>query len=323
MKQSKYFTFIFSASLYLCFSASHLLYSEVVSRVVAEVNGEIVTSQELDQILRPLYSKYKRVFSGDDLEKRMEEARKDAITQLIERKLVLQEAKKKNIQVDEKDVESRLSQLRTKFDSEDEFYYALEREGMTVDQLRENLREQLLVRTLTRQEIASSASVSPKEITNYYNDNIKTKFSEPEMVQVGQILIKKGKEKETRDLAYQRIQEVKAKLKQGVPFETVAKEYSEGPYAKEGGDLPFFAKGNLMKEIEQEAFSLDVGQTSDVIESDLGFHILTLKARKKDRVKPLSEAWAEIEEELFQKKLKDVHQKWVDELKKKAHIQIY
>jgi len=78
-----------------------------------------------------------------------------------------------------------------------------------------------------------------------------------------------------------------------------------------------------MKEIEQEAFSLDVGQTSDVIESDLGFHILTLKARKKDRVKPLSEAWAEIEEELFQKKLQDVHKKWVDELKKKAHIQIY
>jgi len=236
MKQSfKYFTFIFSASLYLCFSASYLLYSEVVSRVVAEVNGEIVTSQELDQILRPLYSKYKRVFSGDDLEKRMEDARKDAITQLIERKLVLQEAKKKNIQVDEKDVESRLKQLRSKFDSEDEFYYALEREGMTVDQLRENLREQLLVRTLTRQEIAGSASVSPKEITDYYNQNVKIKFSEPEMVQVGQILIKKGKEKEKRDLAYQRIQEAESKLKQGVAFETVAKEYSEGPNAKEGG----------------------------------------------------------------------------------------
>jgi parvulin-like peptidyl-prolyl isomerase len=68
---------------------------------------------------------------------------------------------------------------------------------------------------------------------------------------------------------------------------------------------------------------MEVGQTSDIIESDLGYHILVLKARKKDRVKPLSEVWQDIEDELFQKKLQEVHKKWVDELKKKAHIQIY
>jgi uncharacterized protein YbjQ (UPF0145 family) len=82
--------FLLVLTILFCISGRDSLYSEIVSRVVAEVNGEIVTSQELDQILRPLYAKYKRVYSGEDLAKRMEEARKDAISQLVERKLVLQ-----------------------------------------------------------------------------------------------------------------------------------------------------------------------------------------------------------------------------------------
>lgn len=300
---------------------SHLIYSEsaVISRVVADVNGEIVTSQELDQMLRPLYAKYKRSYSGEELEKRLVEARKEALDQLIERKLVLQEAKKKNLQVDEKDAEARLKQIKSKFDSEEEFYFALGKEGMTVDQLREDIHEQLLVRTLTRQEVSRSVIVRPKEIADYYEKNI-SKYSDPEQIQVGQILIKKEKD---REAAYHKIQEAKKRLDEGTSFEAVAKEFSEGPYAKEGGNLPFFSKGDLMKEIENEAFSLEVGHTSDIIESELGFHIVILNAKKQSRVKPLSEAWAEIQDQLYQEKVEVIHKKWVGELKKKAHIAIY
>ncbi|MBI1884423.1 MAG: SurA N-terminal domain-containing protein [Chlamydiae bacterium] len=309
--------FVLFLSLFLsCLSLSH---SAVVSRVVAEVNGEIITSQELDQVLRPLYAKYKRAYSGEELNKHMEEARRDALSQLIERKLVLQEAKKQNIQIEDKKVEERFQAVKSKFDSDDEFYYALEKEGMTTDQLRENIREQLLVKTLSRQEILRSIHVRPKEVSDYYSQNTQ-RFSEPEMVQMGQILVKKGDHAEA---AKQKIEEAQKKLKGGTSFEAVAKEYSEDPYAKEGGDMPFFAKGNLMKEIEDEAFSMEVGQTSETIESDLGYHILTLKARKQDRVKPLSEVYSEIEEELYQQKVEAFHEKWVEKLKKKAHVVVY
>lgn len=295
------------------------LQSEVVSRVVAEVNDDIITSQELDQILRPLYAKYKSVYSGEELEKHVREARKNAIEQLIERKLVLQEAKKKNIQVDTKDVETKLGQIKSKFDSEEEFYYALEKEGMTVDQLRENIHEQLLVRTLTRQEVTRSISVSPKEVDDYYKKHIDD-YSEPEMVQIGQILVKKGKDTAA---ARKKIEEAQAKLKNGASFEAVAKEYSEGPYAKEGGNLPFYAKGDLLKEIEDAAFSLSVGQNSGIIESSLGFHLIILKAKKEPHVRSLTEVWSEVEEVIYQKEIEVVHKKWVTRLKSKAHIQIY
>ncbi|MBI1870997.1 MAG: SurA N-terminal domain-containing protein [Chlamydiae bacterium] len=293
--------------------------AEIVTRVVAEVNGEIVTSQELDQILRPLYAKYKSVYSGEELEKHMTDARRDAIDQLIERKLVLQEAKKQNLQVEDKRIEERLNTIKAKFDSEDEFYYALEKEGMTVDQLRENIKEQLMVRLLSRQEVSKSIVVSPKEISDFYDQNIK-KYSDPEMIQVGQILVKKEKDVEA---AREKIEEAKKHLDEGTPFETVAKDSSEGPYAQEGGVMPFFAKGELMKEIEDKAFSMEVGQTGGIIETDLGFHIVTLKARKKTRVKPLSEAWSEIEDELYQKKVEEFHSQWVEKLKKKSHILVY
>lgn len=312
------YLFLLLFSFFILFSP-WVSQSEVVTRVVAVVNGEIITSQELDQMLRPLYSKYKNAYEGQELIQKMEEARKNAIDQLVERKLVLQEAKKQNVQIDEKDVETRLNQIRKKFDSEDEFYYALEKEGINVDQLRENILEQLLVRTLTRQEVLRSVSVRPKDVTDSYHQNIKD-FSEPEMIQLGQILVKKGEDKDT---AYKKIKEVEAKLKAGGSFEALAKEYSQDPYAKEGGTLPFFAKGQLRKEIEEKAFAMEVGQTSDIIESDLGHHIIVLKARKENRVKPLSEAWSEIENDLYQKKMGEVHKKWVEELKKKAHIKIY
>jgi len=300
-------------------SAQSGVWSEVVSRVVAQVNGDIITSQELDQIVRPLYAKYKSVYSGEELEKRIREARKNAIDQLIERKLILQEAKKKNIQVDPKDIETKLGQIKSKFDSDEEFYYALEKEGMTVDQLRENINEQLLVRTLTRQEVTRSISVSPKEVDDYYKKHIDD-FSEPEMVQVGQILVKKGKDAEA---ARKKIEKAFAKLKKGNSFESVVKEYSEGPFAKEGGNLPFYAKGDLLSEIEKAAFSLSVGERSGIIESSLGFHIILLKAKKEPRVNTLTEVWSEIEEVIYQKEIEQVHKKWVARLKEKAHIQIY
>jgi parvulin-like peptidyl-prolyl isomerase len=303
----------------LLFSGQNGVWSEVVSRVVAEVNGDIITSQELDQIIRPLYAKYKSVYSGEELEKRVRAARKNAIDQLIERKLVLQEAKKKNIQVDVKDVETKLGQIKSKFDSDEEFYYALEKEGMTVDQLRENINEQLLVRTLTRQEVTRSISVSPKEVDDYYKKHIDD-YSEPEMVQIGQILVKKGKDAQA---ARKKIEEALAKLKKGEAFEAVAKEYSEGPFAKEGGNLPFYAKGDLLTEIEQASFSLSVGEKSDIIESSLGFHIIVLKAKKEPHVRSLTEVWSEVEEVIYQKEIEQVHKKWVARLKSKAHIQIY
>lgn len=308
----------------LCGSLLYLLLvspadSEVVSRVVAEVNGEIITSQELEQIIRPVFAKYKRAYSGEELERKMEQARKDAVAQLIERKLVLLEAKKQSILIDERDVEKRFSQIRSKFDSEDEFYYALEREGISADQLRENIREQILVRQLTRKEVTRSVSVSPREITDYYNKNI-ARYSEPERVQVGQILIKKGNDKQD---ARRKIELALQKISEGVPFEIAAKEYSEGPYAKDGGNMPFFGKGELMKELEDAIRTMEVGQKSGIIESALGYHIIVLKAKKKPRVQPLSEVWVQIEDELYQEKASAIHKQWVEGLKKKAHVRIY
>ena len=133
-------------------------------------------------------------------------------------------------------------------------------------------------------------------------------------------MIKKGDDPAA---AREKIEKAFEKLKSGDSFETVAKEVSEGANAEDGGSLPFYARGELLKELEEAAFSLEVGKTSDVIETKLGYHIILVKARKIGRKIPLSEVWTEIEDQLFQERAQKMHQVWVDELKKKAHIRLY
>ncbi|MDP3980725.1 MAG: peptidylprolyl isomerase, partial [Chlamydiota bacterium] len=153
----------------------------------------------------------------------------------------------------------------------------------------------------------------------YYKEHIQ-KYQEPEMVSACHILIKKSSD---HDAAQAKLTEVQKKLSEGVPCETVAKEYSEGPKASEGGDLGFFARGKMLPQIEEKAFQLNVGEISPVIESDIGYHIIQLKARKKERVKPLSEVYSEIQDIIQQGKIQEARTAWLKELRKKAYIAIY
>ncbi|MFC1668353.1 peptidylprolyl isomerase [Chlamydiota bacterium] len=288
-----------------------------IDRIVAIVNDEIITQSDIDFMITPLYAKYKDKLSSADLTRKMEEARKEALQQLIDRTVIIQEAQKKEIKVSDDDIDKRLSAIRKKFNSEEEFLEALRRDDLTVQDMKEKIREQLLIKKITREEVTASILVSPKEIESYYVAH-KYEFGEKEKVKISHILVKKS---DTYDVIL-RINDIHERLKGGEDFQALARKHSQGPHAKKGGDIGYIEKGQMLPEIEQAAFSLDVGEISKIIKSDIGFHIIKVHLRKEERIKPLLEVWVEIKEFLFQKKAIAAHTEWVRKLRKKSYIEI-
>jgi len=280
--------------------------AEVVDKILATVNGEPVTMSELERLLFPVFKQAEQTYKGEELEAYKKEAQKQLLGQLIENKLVLQKAKKDGLAITEAAMEEELADIREKFGTMDEFKKALEKEGLTLEQYKKDLTDQLTVRAIIEREVVPKAKVSPEEIEQYYSEH-SAEFSNPEMVSIGHILIKTD-EKTAQDVYNQ--------LQEGADFDELAKQYSEA------GEVGYVPVNKLKQELRDIVDSLDVGEYSKIIKTDIGWHIIKLKDRKPPEQLSISSVWTGIEDKLFRKKLAEEHEKWMSKIKEKAHIVI-
>lgn len=282
------------------------LYAVVIDKVVATVNGEPVTLSELERILQPVYKQFEQIYKGEELEEAEKRARHELLEQLIENKIILQKAREEGVMITEAAMEEELADIKDKFGSMEEFQKALEKEGLTLEQYKKDLTEQLTIRAMIEREVVSKAKVSPEEIEEYYNKH-KDEFTSPEMVHIGHILIKNNEKK---------IQDIYKQIGEGKDFSELANKYSEA------GDPGFIPIDQLKPELRQIVDSLKPGEYSKIIKTDIGWHIIKLLEKKEPEPIPLSSAWDELEDKLFRKKLTQEHKKWITRLKSKAHIVI-
>ncbi len=294
--------------------------AEVVDKVVVVVNDEVITLSEVDQRLGPLYQEYQNIYRGADLAKKVEEARQKVIDELIDQKLLLGAAKKEAIEVKDKEVEERLEELRKKFGSREDLERALIRENTTVGEIRKRLKEQIAVKKFINNRIISKITVSPVEVRDYYEAH-RHEFGEPEKVKMRDILIKikdgGGSNENPAVLAA----EVARRLREGGDFAGLAKAYSEGPGADEGGSMGYVKKGDLKKEIEDVVFALKPGECSNVIRTDLGCYIFKVEEKVPARVRELSEVRVDIENFLFNNKAGRSLREVAKDLRKNAYIE--
>lgn len=294
--------------------------AEVVDQIIAEVNGEIITYSELKRILDPIYAQYSKVYGGDELIGRVRQARGQALDQLIENKLILQEAQTMGLEMNEKAVEKRIKEIKSRFPTEEAFLETLKREGSSYDSFVDQVENQLLIKALVSREVTSKVIVSPREIETYYNDN-KEKFSDQERVQLFHIMVKK--DPENLFLSQETARQIYRKVEAGDDFKQLAKDYSEGPNAEKGGDLGLVVKGQLIPELSEIAFSLPVKKVSEVIETDGAYHLLWVDDKTVAKIKPLEEVERLVEDAVFRKKATEKNNKWIVSLKEKAYINIF
>lgn len=296
------------------------LSAEVLEGIVAIVNDEVITRHDLEEYLAPLYFQYKAEYQGEELQEKLKKLQSDGLRQLIEEKLLLSEARKRKLTVDPKEIQSRLDQVKGRFSSQEEFEETLSRQGLVVEDLEERYRDQIIIGKLVDEEVRYQISVSPSEVTEYYDAHL-VEFNLPERIRLKNILIRAEKEEEEEE-AFVRIHEIAGMLGDGRSFEELAKQYSQGPNADEGGLMGLVGEGDLSPELETAVFSLPAGKISGVVKSSLGYHLFKVEERIPAQVKPLAEAQQEIQDRLQREKYEIRYKSFIGELRSKAYISL-
>ncbi len=309
----------FALILAVASPACDLYAADVVERILAVVNDEVVTDQDLGIVMTPVLAQYRTMYTGSEYDDKVKEARQEFLSKVIDDKIILSEAKRLQVTVTDQEVDEMMADVRNKFPSREAFISTIEEQGLTEKKLWNRFRDQLLTQKLVSYEVKSKVSVSPGEVNEYYK-NHSQEFVQGDRVHLMQILIRLSlhSDEEAKSLA----EGLVAQLREGKPFDELAKAHSEGSEASAGGDMGWVEKGQLMGEIDEKVFSLEQGQITDPIASSLGYHLFKVVEKDKSSVKPISEVRNAIQDILFKDKFRDRLDSWMKSLKKNAYISI-
>jgi len=308
--------------LFLVLLYPHFLNAEIVDGIVAVVNNEVITQTELNAILLPIYTQYKSTYSDEELLTKIDEAKKNILYQLIEDRLILQEAQKIGMPATDEEVAERLEQIKSQFSSSEEFKSALASQGLTSADLKEKYREQIMIKKMVNREVRSRVSVTPIEIALFYEKN-KDDFCVPAQVKVMTIMIRKNEtDPEVNTDSLKKVKMIELKIAEGDDFAKLAREYSQDPSAVGGGDMGYISKGQMMKKIDEVIFSLQPGEISETIETPVGYHVFKIVEVKEAGAESFDEARMQIENYLFQEKAKERFDEWMTNLKENAYISV-
>jgi parvulin-like peptidyl-prolyl isomerase len=293
--------------------------AEVLERILAVVNDEIISEQDLQLIMAPVISQYRTIYTGAEFEEKVKQARQEFLNKVIEEKLVLSEAKRKQVIVKDEEVEELMADMRNKFPSREFFQKAISEQGLSEKKLTNRIHDQLMTQKLVAYEVKSKVSVSPGEVSDYYKAHPQ-EFTQDDRIKLLHILIRIGARSE--DEAKTFADSIYARLQAGGSFSELAKQYSEGAEAKEGGEMGWIERGQLLGEIDDKVFNLEKDQFTQPIKSSLGFHIFKVVDTQKFAVKPLAEVRDQIQDVIFKEKLKVRLDQWIKDLRKNAYISI-
>ena len=296
--------------------------AKIVGKIVAVVNNEVITQAEVDGVLYPIYERYKEIYESEkELYEKLEEQRIEVIKQLVNDRLILSEARKLNISVDDRDTEDRLEKVKSDLAARGIIFdKMLKQENLTLGDMKKKIREQMMIEKTIEQEIKQNIIVQPSEIANYYKENIQD-YTQPQQAAVCTILIKMDSVRtplESRQLA----DDVGRMLSSGNDFREVAKNYTEGPNRETGGDLGYITKGQLLKEIDDVVFSMAIGEVSKVIESPMGYHICMVYDKKEEKITPLEEVRDKVHLSVYRARVEKKFEDWLDKLKSNAYISL-
>jgi len=277
--------------------------------VAANVNGEVIYSSDLEREVAALARQYNIDLNSENGRKQRAEINKIVLDQVIEQRLILQEARRLGAEATTQQLDEAMTGIKRNFPTPAEFEMALAQRGLTEAALRDRLRT-----TITVQNIAakvSAATVTEAEIQKQFQAN-RAQYDKPEQVHVRHILVESDAEARF----------ALARLNRGEKFEDLARQLSKDPGSKEqGGDLGFVSKGQLVPEFERAAFALQrPGELSPVVKTQYGYHVIQFVARTAAQPAVLETVRNQIRRELLGKKQEADFQAWVKQLKVKAKI---
>ncbi|HTC63995.1 MAG TPA: peptidylprolyl isomerase [Candidatus Saccharimonadales bacterium] len=301
--------------------------STVVEEIVARVNNEIITREDLDRAHASLESEATdacQKCSPEQLKEMIAGKEKDLLRDLIDQSLLTQRAKDQGINVDT-DVIKRLDAIRQQYKLPD--LDALEKEvtksGQDYEDFKSQLRNQLLTQELMRKEVGSKIIVSHEDIVKYYNEH-KDEFVRPETVVLREIFVStEGKPEADLPALKKKAEGLRDRvMNNGDDFGELAKRYSDSPTAQQSGDLGTFQRSQLDSKIAEKVFALTRNQMTEVMETKTGYEILQVRERYDAGEQPLDKVDPEISNKLYEKNMEPAMRTYLTTLREDSFVQI-
>jgi peptidyl-prolyl cis-trans isomerase SurA len=334
---------------------SVLTHAQVVEEIIARVNGQIVTRSEFVRSKDQLKDDVKQQDAAN-ADKLYTEREKDVLRDLIDQQLLLEKGKDLGITGDT-DLIKRLDQMRKdmKLDSMEELEKAATSQGISYEDFKQNMRNQIVTQKVIGEEVGSHLSINKEDEQKFYDEH-KSELEQPESIKLSEILVAPRKAatdkpapnspadpaasapatqsgadseaaKQAEDATELAAAEAKAndllkQIRAGASFDDIAKKNSDGPSASQGGDLGAFKRGALAKELEDKTFALKAGEVTDVIRTKQGYVILKVTSHQQAGIPPLKDIEPRIQDALYYEQLQPALRTYLTKLRDEAYIDI-
>jgi|HubBroStandDraft_5_1064220.scaffolds.fasta_scaffold32007_2 peptidyl-prolyl cis-trans isomerase SurA len=329
---------------------------QVVEEIVTRVNGQIITRSEFDRSKDTLKDECKTQDAANP-DKCFTEKEKDILRDLIDQQLLIEKGKDLSINGDTELIK-RLDQMRKemKLDSMEELEKAAASQGISYEDFKQNMRNQIVTQKVIGEEVGGHLSITKDEIQQFYDEH-KAEMQMPEEIRLSEIMVSPAKlpdkaaqtqapatadpgaapadpaaQKAADDAAHQaadsaalataeaKANDLLAQIQKGASFEDVAKKYSDGASAADGGQLGVFKRGQLAKELEDKTFAMKPGEVSGVIRTKQGYVILKVIEHQEAGIPPLKTAEPHIQDALYYQKLQPALRAYLTKLREEAYL---
>ncbi len=321
---------------------------QVVEEIVTRVNNQIITLSDFQRSKDQLKDDVKQQDPAN-ADKLYAEREKDVLRDLIDQQLLLAKAKDLDITGDT-DLIKQLDQMRKdmKLDTMEELEKAASSQGISYEDFKQNMRNQIITRKVIGEEVGAHLSLTKEEEQQFY-DQHKSEMEQPEAIKLSEILIAPKKApadksaaaapaqasaadssapdaaKQSDDAAALAAAEAKAndllkQIRAGAKFEDLAKKESDGPSASQGGDLGAFKRGTLAKELEDKTFAMKAGEVTDVIRTKQGYVILKVTSHQVAGIPPFKDVEPRVQDALYYQKLQPALRTYLTKLREQAYI---
>jgi parvulin-like peptidyl-prolyl isomerase len=318
----------------ICLVSVLPLHAQVIDGVAAVVNDKVITFSEVRKQVDPIEKQYRDLFSGMELVEKVKEARLNSLKSLVERELIIQEFNDKGFFIPDNVIDDRIANIvKDQYEGDrPALIRTLQANGISVTQFKEQILEQIIVQAMRSRNVSAAVIVSPFQIEQYYQDNVR-QFVQPDQIKLRMIFLRKGLFTEKRKKADGTeeevdpqnliMEEILRKVRTGSDFASLARGYSESPQRANGGDMGWVSESTLRPELSAVAFKLQPGQNSDIITTSDGYYLLMAEDVRRSTVLALSDVRDSIESTLLQQERERLQQEWLDSLRSKAFIKMF
>lgn len=299
--------------------------AEVIDRIVAVVNEDIILLSELKDQMTPYVQRIRQQGLDEDQERQMlYKVREEMINRLVDEKLTDQEIERNDIQVEEAEIDNTIERIKSanSFTDEDLRRF-LEREGKTMEQYRSNIKEQVLRSRLVNYQVKSKIVVTEEEMRDYY-DRHTDEYGGETRYHLRNILMRPPDfaTDAEREAVHERMQQIRLQIEAGEPFADLARATSQNPVAGDGGDIGEFGRETLSPQIREALDGLKPGETTEVLDTDQGFQLFYVEAIHQTEGVSFDSVKEEIHQQLYNEVVDQKFISWLEDLRSHSHIKI-